>query len=276
MSAFGGFNQNDASRIVDSGGDELAILADGSINVNAAITATSVEISNDLGNAIPVVGSTAEDTPSVDGGFGIPTLGVRNDAAAAKTSADGDYGMISLDSAGRVGIADLGGTISIDDGAGSITVDGTVTVGTLPGSLAGKAEDSAAASGDVGLPILGVRNDTLATLTSADGDYGMVALDGQGRQILTPDVRLPIAGYQNLTIPAASTALTVPSGAKRALIQCESADVRWRDDGTAPTATVGMRLDNGSSMEYTGDLAAIRFIRRTGSSGTINVSYYDR
>lgn len=86
---------------------------------------------------------------------------------------------------------------------------------------------------------------------------------------------LPL-GYQQLTVPAASTALTVPATSKRAVIQCEDGDVRWRDDGVAPTAAIGMRLESGSSMEYTGSLSAIRFIRRTGASGTLNISYYDR
>lgn len=44
-----------------------------------------------------------------------------------------------------------------------------------------KAEDAAAASADPGLAILGVRNDADAVRTSADGDYGMIALDSAGR-----------------------------------------------------------------------------------------------
>jgi hypothetical protein len=56
-----------------------------------------------------------------------------------------------------------------------------VVVTELPGFLTGRAEDSAAADGQVGLPILGVRNDTNAVRTSADGDYGMISLDDTGR-----------------------------------------------------------------------------------------------
>lgn len=55
-----------------------------------------------------------EDAASAGGEPGIPIIGVRNDAAASKTSADGDWGMLGLDSAGRVGIADLGGSITVD------------------------------------------------------------------------------------------------------------------------------------------------------------------
>lgn len=35
---------------------------------------------------------------------------------------------------------------------------------------------------------------------------------------------------------------TIPAGAKWARVTCEVADVRWRDDGVAPTATVGQIL----------------------------------
>ncbi len=70
-----------------------------------------------------------------------------------------------------------------------VAVSGTVAVQSIstsivPGTAAshlGKAEDAAHASGDTGVFILGVRNDTNAVATSADGDYGAIAIDGSGR-----------------------------------------------------------------------------------------------
>jgi hypothetical protein len=80
-------------------------------------------------------------------------------------------------------------------------------------------------------------------------------------------------GYQQITSLSASTALTIPAGAKRAIIQAETQDVRWRDDGTAPTDSVGMVISAGDRLAYTGSLAAIRFIETTASA-KLNVSYY--
>ena len=80
-------------------------------------------------------------------------------------------------------------------------------------------------------------------------------------------------GYQQITSLSASTALTVPVGATMALIVAETQAVRWRDDGTAPTASVGMPLAKGTSLSYDGDLKAIRFIQQTASA-VLNVSYY--
>lgn len=80
-------------------------------------------------------------------------------------------------------------------------------------------------------------------------------------------------GYQQITSLSASTALTVPTGATMALIVPESQAVRWRDDGTAPTASVGMPVAVGESLNYDGDLSRIRFIQQAASA-TLNVSYY--
>jgi len=88
-------------------------------------------------------------------------------------------------------------------------------------------------------------------------------------------------GYQQITSLTASSALTVPTLAPEglnakpvlALIIAEGAPVRWRDDGVAPTASVGMPIAVGVPFQYDGDLTKIRFIQQS-SSGILNISYY--
>lgn len=80
-------------------------------------------------------------------------------------------------------------------------------------------------------------------------------------------------GYEQITDLSASTDLTPPAGATVALIVVEAQDVRWRDDGTDPTDTVGMPLAAGQSMVYDGSLSAIEFIEVT-SGAALNVAYY--
>jgi hypothetical protein len=88
-------------------------------------------------------------------------------------------------------------------------------------------------------------------------------------------------GYQQITSLSTAASLTVPSvdqfGNKiqptLALIVCESQNVRWRDDGTAPTSTVGMPLSVGTALQYDGDLTRIQFIEQA-SSAKLNISYY--
>lgn len=80
-------------------------------------------------------------------------------------------------------------------------------------------------------------------------------------------------GYQQIADVSASTVLTVPAGAILALIQPESQAVRWRDDGTAPTATVGYPLPVGGELEATGQLDRFKFIEQV-SGAKLNVVYY--
>lgn len=89
-------------------------------------------------------------------------------------------------------------------------------------------------------------------------------------------------GYQQITSLSSATNLTVPGRSpmgttqspRLALLQCESQSVRWRDDGTSPTASVGMILNVGDQpYPYDGDLTKIKFIE-TAASAKLNVSYY--
>lgn len=86
-------------------------------------------------------------------------------------------------------------------------------------------------------------------------------------------------GYQQITSVGTAVGLTVPSSrssggkANYAVIVAEGDDVRWRDDGISPSATVGMPLAAGERLQYDGDLNAIKFIEQAGGA-TLNISYY--
>ena len=80
-------------------------------------------------------------------------------------------------------------------------------------------------------------------------------------------------GHQQLTSLSSSTALTVPDGAGLVMIQAETQSIRWRDDGTAPTTTVGMLLAVGDTLFYTGKSKNLRLIETTASAKA-NVAYY--
>ena len=79
-------------------------------------------------------------------------------------------------------------------------------------------------------------------------------------------------GYRQLTNLSAAIGIPIANG-RVALIQALNQNVRWRDDGTDPTGSVGMRLHAGESFFYTGDLRAIKFIEETASA-QLNVTAY--
>lgn len=81
-------------------------------------------------------------------------------------------------------------------------------------------------------------------------------------------------GYVQMTSISAATALpSVPSGTVEAFIVCETASVRWRDDNTAPTTTVGMLLAPGTPFPYIGSFAWFQVIAVSGSP-SCGVTYY--
>ena len=88
-------------------------------------------------------------------------------------------------------------------------------------------------------------------------------------------------GYQQITSLSAATGLTVPQYDVNglackptiAIITCETNAVRWRDDDVNPTASVGMPLSSGVTLQYDGDLTKIKFIEQL-SGAKLNVSYY--
>jgi hypothetical protein len=81
-------------------------------------------------------------------------------------------------------------------------------------------------------------------------------------------------GYQQITSLNTAQSLTVPAGTILALCIPETQAVRWRDDGTAPTASVGQPLSVGSELRYdAGGTAALKFIEQVASA-KLNVIYY--
>lgn len=99
-----------------------------------------------LGRLI-VSGRFLEDEAHTSGDAGLQILAVRNDAGGTLVDTDGDYAPLQVGADGR------------------LLVDANLS------SSAEYAEDAPATSGDIGNFVLAVRQDTLATSTSTDGDY---------------------------------------------------------------------------------------------------------
>lgn len=89
--------------------------------------------------------------------------------------------------------------------------------------------------------------------------------------------------FEQVTVAAAAIGLTAatydPVGgngpAKCATLLLETAQIRYRVDGTNPTATVGTPMEIGERVTIwgTADLKNFRAIRTGGTSGVLNVEY---
>ncbi len=101
-------------------------------------------------------------------------------------------------------------------------------------------------------------------------------MGSEDRREYAVDANLKPAGFQQITDLSAAVSLTVPATKptpRIAVIQAVTQNVRWRDDGTDASATVGMQLAAGNDILYTGDLSAISFFEETGTA-ELNVTYY--
>lgn len=112
------------------------------------------------------------------------------------------------------------------------------------------------------------------------GRVDALLCENQNVQIVPGD--LTALGHEQITVTNVPVGLTVPVGARIALIENAPfgpvGTVRWRDDGGVPvgggTAGIGHYIRAGVSIEYAADLAGISFVRDAAQNGSLEISYY--
>lgn len=104
-----------------------------------------------------------------------------------------------------------------------------------------------------------------------------ISLDNAGRIIVSP-LPVGVIGYESLTIAASSVGLSAASPVvpKSFVGVLETAQVRFRGDGTAPTATEGVVMEVGDQITLTADeIVNMRFFRTGGTSGVLKGHFFD-
>lgn len=127
------------------------------------------------------------------------------------------------------------------------------------------------------------QNPIPVVLVKADGSYlenfgggsGVVAVGGG--PMIEPE-GVPV-GYRQVSVSTVAVGLgTIPTGANRALITVETDNIRWRDDSTPPTATVGMFVQQTQAFELSGPASISQFkaIRDTNATSDVilNINFY--
>jgi len=88
----------------------------------------------------------------------------------------------------------------------------------------------------------------------------------------------PVAHAQRTVSTAAVALPSIPTNANKVLVITETDILRWRDDGTDPTSTVGMILYPGNPLilESKTSINNFKAIRDSSSAAdaTLNAAYY--
>ena len=105
----------------------------------------------------------------------------------------------------------------------------------------------------------------------------LLALSISSAAVADSGVRRAPCGYQQIATLTTSTTLTIPpacgSNPTLAVITAEAQAVRYRDDGTDPTAAIGMPMAVGVTLQYEGSISKIEFIEQTVGA-KLNILYY--
>lgn len=129
--------------------------------------------------------------------------------------------------------------------------------------------NGSAVSGNQAITIDSVTVESVASEVEVKNDTGnAIPVNATGRTCV---------GRQTISVTtAAVSTLTVPGTAVAAIIQADGNTISVTLDGvTAPTSTVGLRIDDGVMLYVDTSLAAVKMIARTATTN-VQVSYFDR
>lgn len=204
--ASGGGGGGGASTIADGADVTQGALADaaataggaGSLSAKLRLMTTQLSTLNttlgspaQAGATVAVTGTFFQVTQPISGT--VTVSGPTPDGTAASTNPVLVAGTTDGTATGAVAVPKItaGGVLSVDGSASTQPVSGTVAVTTIiPGTAAtnlGKAEDSAHASGDVGVFGLALANEA-QTVLAQDGDYIGHGADTKGNTFVTGPV----------------------------------------------------------------------------------------
>ena len=195
-----------AIRIIDASGDPcdndsgaLKVVLSASDDINIG----NVVLQSDAGNDVQTKSANSDSDPDLDNLLLLGTHALLSARSDSSTTC-GITCENSTHNALHVAISDGAGIASVN-GDGALSVD-------ISGAL--QSEDDEHTSGDKGFMSLAIRNDTLAALGGADGDYAPLQVNSNGAlhvSIFDDTIYAGIGWAQNRSMP------TVPSVRKDTL-----------------------------------------------------------
>lgn len=243
----------DEIKIVDSGGDELLINGDGSLN--AVISATDLDI-RDLINTQDSIAigdeTTLVDMAVMDSAFGVtsagfPIMGIRQDASGSPVSADGDAHPLVFNNDGELKVvADVSLVTDADDAA---SVENPLSVG-------GVSADTATALG-----ALSAAADRFHLL----GDLYRRVFTNDSHNVAWKNTRVSVG------LTESEVAATPLLGRKEVIIQNLSNNNVYLKEATGVLTTNGINIPKKSSMHFKFGEALNLFLIADAASSAVNV-----
>lgn len=233
--------------------DQSAVPVSGTITANlGTLNGASTSAKQDTGNAslssidgkITAVntGAVVISSSALPSGASTsakqPALGTAGTASTDVITVQGISGGTNL----NVDIKAMSTSVTVQDGGGSVTVDnnGTfatqATIGASATNIA-KAEDSASADADVGVPSMAIRKASPANTSSTDGDYEMLQMSAGRLWVDASGKTLTVDGSA-VTQPVSASSLPLPTGASTLVEQqTQTTALQLIDDVVATTGS---------------------------------------
>lgn len=261
-------------------------------NTSIAVTATNLDI-RDLAFATDKVDVSGSSNVAVTDGGGSLTVDASNldirdlvfatdkvDVSGSAVSITGTVAVTQSTSPWVVSATDLdirdlthvSDSVKIGDGTDFLAInnDGSINVvGSF--SINGQyAEDSVAASGDIGLYNLAVRADTPAVATSASGDYASQTVDAYNRSWVNAGSNVAIANGAASVTNTSALLVAAAAGRRKILVQ-NLGDKKVYLGASGVSTANGIQLPPGADLEL--EIGPALALHSVAASGTQDVRY---
>lgn len=111
-----------------------------------------------------------------------------------------------------------------------------------------------------------IGRDTSSGLPCYIGGAATCVMPGAGGGGSSAPYAFTSTGYQQLTGVSTATGFTPPALSTTCYVTSETVSVRYRTDGTNPTASVGVLLAANQQLILTASLSTVKFIPTSGST----------
>lgn len=248
--------------LANTAANATAVKVDGSA-VTQPVSAASLPLPTGAATAakqpaLGTAGTPSADVITVQGVTSMTALKVDGSAVTQPVS-----GTVSITANSAVNVAQINGvattmgngvsgtgvqrvTIASDSTGNIATIGTSVTPGTAAANL-GKAEDAAAASGDTGVAVWGVRNETLTSPTSLDGDYTQLTVGSAGEVVVQ---QAPLSAHVTGNATATTTSDTSVVAAQGASVYFYATSITVVNTGSSTTLITFKDGNAGSTLFY--------------------------